>query len=173
MTGLSSCTGRTRLVALSAGIALLASTTACTTTKEDPTVTSTGTPGGGGLATPASQADSMAQLRAQLDPVIAQLGTVTEVKKDTVVECGGSDGSGGYAATYTVWMTPAGGAQETVSGHIAPRLQAQGWRVEQNPRTDEVDWAFHKDHLDFYTTFNLATKVLAVGGSGACLPDKE
>lgn len=135
-------------------------------------MTTPGTTNGSALSTPATQAQSMAQLRAQLDPLIAQLGTVTEVKTDTVVACGGSDGSGGYAATYNVWMTPAAGAQDMVAATVVPQLTSDGWRVEQSTNTDEVDWTFHKAHIDFGLTFHPNLSNLVVGGSGACLPEK-
>ncbi len=115
----------------------------------------------------------MRQLRGVLDPLIASLGTVTEVKTDKVLQCGGSDGAGGYAATYTVFMTPVDGAQQTVADTTVPQLTSQGWRVDKRLNTDEVDWGFHKGVIDFELTFHPSRNNLVVGGSGACLKDKE
>ena len=160
--------------ALVTAAAVLAAS-ACTPTKEDPAVNSPTSPSsaaGSGTASLRTQSESMAALRSQLDPIIAAVGPVKEVKRDQVVPCDPSNDRAGYAATYTVWVTPQSGAQDRVSGSIIPGLQSQGWRVERSPRTDVVDWSFHKAPFDIGVTFNLSTGITAIGGSGPCLPDK-
>ena len=146
------------------------------TTSTSGTAGPAGTAGPQSLPTPATQAESMAQLRAQLDPLIAQLGTAPEVKTDDVIPCGASNGSDGWAATYAVWLTPVDGAQQTVETSVVPDLTDQGWRVTHTTTAEnggEVDWGFHRAHLDFGVTFHPSRDNLVIMGSGACLPEKE
>lgn len=152
---------------------LAASLTACTTSKEPPVTETPGTSSSATGPAPTTQAESMSRLKTYLAPVIAAIGPVKEVKMDAVVPCGGSDGSDGYAATYSVWLIPKAGAPDYVKSTLVPSLQAQGWRAELNPRTDETDWSFHKDQFDMGANFHPDTGIVAVGGSGPCLPEKS
>ena len=124
--------------------------------------------------TPATQQEAMQRLRAELDPLIALVGKVTEVTGDGPLACDPGNDAAGFASTYQVRLEANPDALETLTSQIVPDMKAKGWRVERSDRQREVDFSFHGHDLDFGVTLSSVgtDRRATASGSGPCLPQK-
>ena len=121
---------------------------------------------------PTSQAEAMRLLRAELDPLIALVGEVTEVTGDGPLACDPGNDSAGFASTYQVRLRAEPGALQKLTSQIAPEMKAKGWRVEQSARQDEGNWYFRRDGfaLMVFVGATAGDTAATAGGAAPCLP---
>ena len=126
----------------------------------------------GSTAVPRNQADSKAQLHADIDRLIAAVGPIVRVRQDKVLPCDPGNDAAGYAWTYgAVLDVPADGQTAAMDG-AAQAMSERGYRVGRSPRTDEVDLTFRRAGFDLDMSFFPGKDEATVGGSGPCLKEK-